>query len=123
MTDPKIPTTNKIREIKPEENKIIYEDFTEVDYNTFENTMERHFDHRIAGETLSPFDMERFMKRGSSKNLKQLIDGKKAEGFLEASIGKKESPAWVKYVVVGVVICVILVVVFVVLGKLGIIQM
>jgi len=64
--------------------------------------------------------MERFMKRGSSKNLKQLIEGKKAEGFMEASLGKKLDPAWIKIILVLALVGVGILILFMILPKLGI---
>jgi len=111
----------EIKQINLEKNMVVYNDFTEVDHNKFLETFENYWDKRIAGTDVNPFDMERFMKRGSSKNLKQLIDGKKAEGFDEASLGKKVDPFLMKIIVFGCIIMIVVVVAFVLLNKLGII--
>ena len=109
----------EIREMDIEKNKITYEDFSEVKYEQFFDKLRSHFNNRIAGETLSPFDIERFMKRTSSKNVSQLVHGKKAEGFLEATTGKKMDPALVKYIIIMVVIVMVVGVVFFVLKAMG----
>jgi hypothetical protein len=59
------------------------------------------------------------MKRSSSKNLKQLIDGKKAEGFLEATLGKKMDPGLLKMVLILVLVGVIAAVAVFILKGMG----
>jgi hypothetical protein len=58
--------------------------------------------------------MERFMKRGSAKNLDQLLKAKKTEGYLEATIGKKMDAGMLKMililVVIGIIACVVVLV-------------
>ena len=102
-----------------ENNKITYDDYTEVDYNMFYDAFVAHWRGRVAGETISPFEIERFMKRSSSKNLKQLIDGKKAEGILEATLGKKLDPGMIKLIIGMLIIGVIIFIVFMVMQNMG----
>jgi hypothetical protein len=109
----------EIKSIDLVNNKVTYADFTEVTHSQFYDRFVSYWNNRIAGETVSPFDMERFMKRGSSKNLKQLLDGKKQEGFMEASIGKKLDPGLMRIIIIGVIVgagCLIAVVVMKQLG-------
>jgi len=89
-----------IKEIDVERNKVVFDDFDECNPEKFMLLFQRHLTGLIAGETLNPFDMERFMKRGSSKNLKQLCDGKKAEGFDEASLGKKMDAGMMRFLLI-----------------------
>ena len=95
----------EIIEMDLENNEITYADYSKVNFSKFQDTFISHWNNKIAGETLGPFDIERFMKRSSSKNLKQLIDGKKAEGFLEATLGKKMDPGLMKIIIIMVVVC------------------
>ena len=111
----------EIKQMDLENNKIIFEDYTEVNYDKFYDTFVSYWNNRIAGETVSPFDMERFMKRGSSKNLKQLLDGKKAEGFIEAAIGKKLDPGIMKMIVIAVIVGAAAMIALVVIKQMGII--
>ncbi|CAK0762812.1 hypothetical protein CCP3SC1AL1_3180004 [Gammaproteobacteria bacterium] len=94
----------EIREIDLVKNEVTYMDYEKVDFPRFYDAFIAYWNNRIAGETISPFDMERFMKRGSAKNLAQLCKAKKVEGYLEATIGKKMDPAWIKYILIMVVI-------------------
>lgn len=109
----------EIKEMDLENNEITYEDFSKVNYSTFQDAFIGYWNRRIAGETISPFYMERFMKRSSSKNVSQLVHGKKAEGFLEATTGKKMDPNLVKYIIIMVIICTVVGVLFFVLKSMG----
>ncbi len=110
----------EIRSIDLKTNKVVYGDFSEVDYDKFYDAFVSHWNNRIAGETLSPFDMERFMKRGSAKNLDQLLKAKKTEGYLEATIGKKMDAGMLKLVLIMVVVGIAACVAVIVLKNLGI---
>jgi len=101
------------------ENKIRYNDQTEVTYSQFYDELVKYWDQRIAGETVSPFYIERFMKRSSSKNLKQLIDGKKAEGILEATLGKKMDPGVVRFILIMIVVLAVVGIAFFIMQQLG----
>lgn len=97
----------EIKEMNLEDNSLLFDEsggFEKIDFNTFQNKFIAYWDKRIAGETISPFYMERFMKRSSSKNVSQLLHGKKAEGFLEATMGKKMDPGIVKIIVIMVIV-------------------
>jgi hypothetical protein len=95
----------EIKEMDLENNEITYAGTMEkVDYSKFQDAFINYWNNRIAGETISPFYMERFMKRSSSKNVSQLLHGKKAEGFLEATTGKKMDPGIVKIIVIMVIV-------------------
>jgi hypothetical protein len=109
----------EIREIDLKANKVVYEDYSEVDYGKFYDAFVSHWNNRIAGETLSPFDMERFMKRGSAKNLDQLLKAKKAEGFIEATLGKKMDAGMLKMILILVVVGVIACVAVLILKNMG----
>ena len=99
-----------IKSIDVEKETVVFEDFDECTPEKFLLRFEKYLNGFVAGETLNPFDMERFMKRGSSKNLKQLVDGKKAEGFDEASLGKKLDAGWMKFLLIMVVVVIIAIV-------------
>jgi hypothetical protein len=109
----------EIKSIDLENNKVVFSDFSEVDHDKFYDTMIQHFNNLIAGETISPFYIERFMKRSSSKNVSQLIHGKKAEGFLEATTGKKMDPGLLKIIVIAVIVGAGALIALVVLKQIG----
>jgi hypothetical protein len=109
----------EIKQIDLEKNEVTFDDFSKVDYGMFYDKFVSYWKNRIAGETISPFDMERFMKRGSAKNLKQLVDGKKHEGYMEASIGKKLEPGLMRLIIVMVIIGAVALCVVVVLKQMG----
>jgi hypothetical protein len=109
-----------IKNIDIEKNKVTFDDFDEVTPEKFMLLFQRHLTGFVAGETLNPFDMERFMKRGSSKNLKQLCDGKKAEGFDEASLGKKMDAGMMRFLLIMLLVVGIAVAAVVVLKALKI---
>lgn len=111
----------EIKEIDLEKNEVTFADFSKVNHDVFYDAFVNYWNNRIAGETVSPFDMERFMKRGSSKNLKQLVDGKKAEGFMEASIGKKLDPGLMKMIIIMVIIGAAALIAIVVIKQMGLI--
>jgi len=70
-------------------NKIVYfDDGTTLTRQDFIEHFQTFFKGRIAGETLLPNDMERFMRRTSAKNLHLLMQGKKMEGYLEGAMDK-----------------------------------
>lgn len=93
--------------------------FETVNHDEFYNTFVQHWDRRIAGETLSPVHMERFMKRTSTKNSENLIRGKKVEGYMEGRFGKKMDPGWIKIILIIGVIAFIGILAAVVMQKLG----
>ena len=109
-----------IKNIDVDKEIVTFEDFSEVTPVVFQDAFAKHLQGFVAGETLNPFDMERFMKRGSSKNLKQLVDGKKAEGFDEASLGKKLDAGFMKILLVMVIVVIIAIVAVMALKYMGI---
>ena len=113
----------ELKSIDLEKNEVQYEDFSRINYEEFYQKFLAYWNHRIAGETISPFDMERFMKRGSSKNLKQLIEGKKAEGFMEASLGKKLDSGMVKLILIMAIVGIGIIIAFMVMQKMGLISL
>lgn len=78
----------EIDSINEKTKTVYYDDGTKIDYDGFIDKYREFFKNRIAGETLMPEDMERFMRRTSSKNLHLLMQGKKMEGYLEGSMDK-----------------------------------
>jgi len=109
----------EIKEMDLENNEITYEDFSKVNFSKFQDKFISHWNKRIAGETISPFDIERFMKRSSSKNLKQLIDGKKAEGILEMTLGKKMDPGMLRMLIIMVIVGAAALIAVVVIKQMG----
>lgn len=109
----------EIKTMDLEKNEITYEDYSTVDYNKFYDAFVSYWNKRIAGETVSPFYIERFMKRSSSKNVSQLLHGKKAEGFLEATTGKKMDPGLMKMIIIAVIVGAGALIAIVVLKQIG----
>ena len=100
-------------------NEVTFPDHTIITHEDFYNKFIQHWDGLIAGETLSPVHMERFMRRTSTKNSADLIRGKKVEGYMEGRFGKKMDPAWIKMLlVIGLVSFVGLLAVFI-MQKMG----
>lgn len=61
---------------------------TTLTFKKFKETWDDFWKKRICAETIVFSDMERFMSRSSSNNLKLLMKGKKAEGYMEGSMDK-----------------------------------
>lgn len=93
-----------IKEINLDKNEVTYPDYTTISHQQFYDKFVEHWNGLIAGETLSPVHMERFMKRTSTKNSENLIRGKKVEGYMEGRFGKKMDVSWVKYIlIIGII--------------------
>ena len=108
-----------IKSIDLDKNQVTFEDFSTVDHDKFYNAFVEHWNGLIAGETLSPVHMERFMKRTSTKNSENLIRGKKVEGYMEGRFGKKMDAGWIKIVLIIAVVAFIAILGLVVMQKLG----
>ncbi len=111
-----------IQEIDTEQKIVYFTDGTSITPDDFYVKFKEHFSKRIAGETIMPLDMERFMARSSSKNLKQLVDGKKAEGFEEGRLGENiltRHPIAIATIVTLVIVLMIVLVVLKNMGFLG----
>jgi len=78
----------EIKNIDEQTKTVTFDDNTTLTHKGFIESFQDFLKKRIAGETLMPTDMERFMSRTSSKNLKLLMEGKKMEGYLEGSMDK-----------------------------------
>lgn len=97
-------------------NKTVYfTDETNITHEGFKKKFRTFLTGRIAGETLVPADMERFMRRASGKSLEQLMKSKEMEGYMKGASdkvltrGQKIAIATVVTVVfVGIVVFVIL---------------
>jgi hypothetical protein len=72
-----------INRIDKNSRTVYYDDGTNISYHGFIDKFRVFMKNRIAGESLYPADMERFMRRTSGKNLSQLMKGKKMEGYFE----------------------------------------
>ena len=111
----------EIKEMDLENNEVTFGDFSKVNFSKFQDAFISHWNNRIAGETISPFYIERFMKRSSSKNVSQLLHGKKAEGFLEATTGKKMDPGMLKMIIIMVIVGAAALIAIVVIKQMGLI--
>lgn len=61
---------------------------SQIAFKKFKDAWDKFWIKRICGETVVFSDMERFMARSSANNLKLLMKGKKAEGYMEGSMDK-----------------------------------
>ena len=103
-----------------EKNKLVT--FDNGDTITFKQFIDRFrifMTGRIAGESLYPADMERFMRRTSAKNLSLLMKGKKMEGYMEGVSDKLLTKG--QKIAIGTVITLVMVavIVFVILKSQG----
>ena len=96
--------------VDKDKETVYFDDNTYVTFNDFIDEFQAFFKNRIAGETVTFADMERFMSRTSAKNLKLLMKGKKMEGYLEGSMdnllskGQKIAVGTIIAIVIGVAI-------------------
>lgn len=90
-----------------------------VSIEDFIKTWDNFWIKRICGETIVFNDMERFMSRTSSKNLKLLMQGKKMEGYLEGSMDKLLSKGQKIALATIVMIVMVAVIVIVILKSQG----
>jgi len=95
-------------------------DGKELTHKDFLNKFKEFLNQRIAGETLVPADMERFMRRTSGKSLEQLMRSKKLEGYMEGSSDKMFSRGQI--IALGTIVTIIFVgiILIVMLRSLGI---
>jgi len=77
-----------IERIDEASRTVYFDDGSSIDYKGFIDRFRLFMKNRIAGETLYPADMERFMRRTSAKNLSLLMKGKKMEGYMEGASDK-----------------------------------
>ena len=110
-----------IQGIDPSSKTVLFDDGSSIDFKGFINSFRVFMNGRIAGESLYPADMERFMRRTSGKNLTQLMKGKKMEGYMEGVSDKLLTRG--QKIAIGTVITLIFVgiIVFVVLRNQGVI--
>jgi hypothetical protein len=76
---------------------------------------------RIAGETLTFEDMERFMTRTSGKNLSNLMKGKKMEGYMEGAMDRMLTRGQKIALASVVTIIFVVIIVYIVLKNQGVI--
>jgi hypothetical protein len=104
-------------------NKTVYFDNgVSIDYKGFIDRFRLFMKNRIAGESLYPADMERFMRRTSGKNLSQLMKGKKMEGYFEGVSDKMLTRG--QKIALGTVMALVFVglIIFIILRNQGIIN-
>jgi len=110
-----------IRNIDKKNRTVYYDDGSSITYKNFVDRFRQFMKQRIAGESLYPADMERFMRRTSGKNLSQLMKGKKLEGYFEGVSDKLLTRG--QKIAIGTVVAIIMVavIVFVILRNQGLI--
>jgi len=99
-----------IERIDKESKTVFYDDGSSIDYKGFIDGFRVFLKSRVAGETLYPADMERFMRRTSGKNLSQLMKGKKMEGYMEGASDKMLTRG--QKIAIGTVVTIIFVMIF-----------
>ena len=97
------------------------ENGTVVTHAKFLTRFREFLTHRIAGETLVPADMERFMRRTSGKNLSLLMKGKKMEGYMEGSMDRMLTKGQKIALATVVTVVFVVIIVYVVLESQGLI--
>ena len=110
----------EIKNIDKNKGEVHFDDNTFIDVKAFKEQFYKFLHKRVAGETLIPNDMERFMSRTSAKNLKMLMKGKKAEGYMEGSMDKMLSKRQTVALMTIVTIIMVAVIALVVLKNQGI---
>jgi len=110
-----------IEKIDETSKTVYYDNGKSINYKNFIDAFRVFMKNRVAGETLYPADMERFMRRTSAKNLSLLMKGKKMEGYMEGASDKLLTRG--QKIAVGSVIVLIMVglIVFIVLRNQGLI--
>jgi len=108
-----------IKKIDKATKTVVFDNNVVVDHPTFMETFRDFLTRRIAGETLVPADMERFMRRTSGKNLSQLMKGKKMEGYFEGVSDRLLTRGQKIALATIVTICFVGIILFVVLRQQG----
>lgn len=112
----------KITNINEENGIVTFDDDTTLSVESFEKDFTKFLQGRIAGETVTYADMERFMvHRTSGKSLELLMKNKKKEGFMEGSGDKALSKG--QKIAIGSIaaMAIIGIVIFIILRGQGII--
>lgn len=78
----------EIKNIDETSGTVYFTDDTSINRGGYIIQFREFLRKRVAGETLTPADMEQFMRRSSSKSLSLLLKTKKEEGYLEGSADK-----------------------------------
>jgi len=110
-----------ITRIDKENNTVYYDDGTHITFKGFIDGFRVFMKNRIAGESLYPADMERFMRRTSGKNLSQLMKGKKMEGYMEGSSDKLLTKGQKIAIATVITIIMVIIMVFILMKSQGMI--
>jgi len=111
----------EIQSINEGTGTVVFKDGSSVDHKQFIEQFREFLQHRIAGETIVPADMERFMRRTSGKSLSQLMKSKKMEGYMEGSSDKTLTTGQKIAIGTIVTLSIVGVIIFVILRNQGII--
>lgn len=117
-------TTKDIKITSIDENKgiVTFDDDSTLTMDKFNEDFTAFLQNRIAGETITYADMERFMvHRTSGKSLELLMKNKKKEGFLEGAGDRKLTTG--QKIAIGSVVTIVMIaiVVFIILRGQGLI--
>jgi len=111
----------EIKSVNEDSKTVTFDDGETVTYDGFIQKFYEFWNKRIAGETVTHVDFERFINRSSARNLKLLMKGKKMEGYLEGSMDKFLTKGQKIAVTTFAVIGMMAIIAFVVLKNQGII--
>lgn len=111
----------EIKNIDETSGTVYFSDDTSIDRESYIIRFREFLKKRVAGETLTPADMEQFMRRSSSKSLSLLLKTKKEEGYLEGSSDKMLSTG--QKIAIGTVVTAVFVgaIIFIMLRSQGMI--
>jgi len=112
-----------IKNIDKTTKTVTFTDDTEITFEGFIAKFRKFLTGRIAGETVVPADMERFMRRTSGKSLSQLMKSKKMEGYMEGASDKMLTRRQTIALATVVTIVFVGLIIFVILRNQGIIPM
>ena len=111
----------EIKSIDEETKTVTFDNDETVSHQEFLEKFLDFWEGKIAGQTITHVDFERFINRSSARNLKLLMKCKKMEGYLEGSmdkfLSKGQKIAITSFAVVGMMV----IIGFVVLKNQGII--
>lgn len=119
-----IPKDIKITDIDEKTGTVTFDDDnnTKLTVDKFNQDFQAFLQGRIAGETVTYADMERFMRyRTSGKSLELLMKNKKSEGYMEGAGDKKLTKGQTIAIGTVITLTIVGVIVFIILRGQGLI--
>jgi len=110
----------ELKDIDEKTGTVTFANGTKLTVDKFNQDFQAFLQNRIAGETVTYADMERFMRyRTSGKSLELLMKNKKSEGFAEGSGDKKLTRGQTIAIGTVVTVTVVIIMVFIILKGQG----